>query len=50
MKDLKISQLLLCVFLIGYGLITILGLKFSGIEFVMGGLALASGVLPFLGK
>ncbi|MCK6543888.1 hypothetical protein L6Q79_14535 [bacterium] len=50
MKGMKLSQLLLCIFLIGEGLISILGLKFDGIHFVMGGIALAAGVLPFLDK
>ncbi|HMV27695.1 MAG TPA: hypothetical protein PLG25_13880 [bacterium] len=50
MKGMKLSHLLLCIFLIGEGLISILGLKFDGIHFVMGGIALAAGVLPFLDK
>lgn len=50
MKGMKLSQLLLCIFLIGEGLISILGFKFDGIHFVMGSIALAAGVLPFLDK
>lgn len=50
MKDLKLSHLILCIFLIGEGLVHILGLQFNGMHFVMGGLALAAGVLPLIGK
>jgi len=50
MKNMKLSALLLSIWLIGAGLIPILGLHFSGIEFIMGGLAIAAGVLTLLGR
>ena len=50
MKSMKLSSLLLCLWLIGAGLIQILGLHFNGIEYVMGGLAIAAGVLGLVGR
>jgi hypothetical protein len=46
----NLGMILLAVFLILYGLIALLGLSFHGSHYVMGGLAIASGVLLILGK
>jgi hypothetical protein len=41
----KLGMLLLAIFLIVYGLVLVLALSFQGMNFVMGGLAIAAGVL-----
>ena len=46
----NIGMLLLSIFLILYGLSLIMRLSFEGINYVMGGLAIAAGVCILIGK
>ena len=43
-------MMLLAIWLIVYGLVTLLGLGFAGLSIVMGVLALAAGILILIGK
>ena len=46
----NLGMLLLAIWLILNGLISIFGLSFNGIDVVMGVLALAAGILILLGR
>ena len=46
----SIGMLLLAIFLILYGLTSIIKLNFEGMQYVMGGLAIAAGVCLIINK
>ena len=46
----SLGHALLAVWLILYGLVALLGLTFTGIGIVLGGLAIAAGILILLGR
>jgi hypothetical protein len=46
----NLGMILLSIYLILTGLITLIGFSFQGLPLIMGGLAIAAGVLIILGR